>query len=125
MSTLRAPTVYIVDDDPDICDSAATLLATEGILTKAFHSAEEFLQHYSPTAPECLLLDLRMSGMGGLELMRLLTEKQIHIPTIFLTGNAEQFPPNLPNTQDIVALLEKPVRPDVLLNSIHRALNLE
>ena len=69
---MTTPTVYIVDDDPAVCRSTAMMLQAHGLESRSYPSADEFLRTFDPTGPGCLLLDLRMPGMTGEELLRTL-----------------------------------------------------
>lgn len=81
--------VYIVDDDEAIRDSLAWLLKTRGLATETFASAEDFLEQCSPRHAGCLVLDIRMPGMSGLELQEKLADAGCALPVIFLTGHAD------------------------------------
>lgn len=81
--------VFIVDDDEAIRDALTWLLQSRGVAAEAFESAEAFLLHWRPDTAGCLLLDIRMSGMSGLDLFERLREVQARIPVIFLTGHGD------------------------------------
>ncbi|HSD61107.1 MAG TPA: response regulator [Burkholderiales bacterium] len=89
MERADAPKVFIVDDDDAIRDSLAWLMSTRGLTAQAFGSAEEFLGACPEDAPGCLVLDMRMPGMSGLELHEKLLERGCTLPVIFLTGHAD------------------------------------
>ncbi len=80
------PTVYIVDDDPAVRDSLRSLISSIDTRVETFASAGEFLDAPMPDGPGCLLLDLRMPGISGLELQRRLNARQTDLPIIFITG---------------------------------------
>lgn len=82
-------TVYIVDDDEAIRDSLAWLLKTRGLAAETFASAEDFLERCGPHHAGCLVLDIRMPGMSGLELQEKLADAGCALPVIFLTGHAD------------------------------------
>ncbi|MCR6631700.1 MAG: response regulator [Magnetospirillum sp.] len=82
-------TVFIVDDDEAIRDALTWLLQSRGVEARAFASAEEFLGRWTPDMAGCLLLDIRMSGMSGLDLFDRLRDVQSRIPVIFLTGHGD------------------------------------
>src|SRR5271168_3756865 len=86
----EAPLVSIVDDDAAVRVSTLRLLRWSGLKAEAFTCAEEFLRSESPGHTACLLLDLRMPGMGGLELQRQLSENGPRIPVVFLSGGASE-----------------------------------
>jgi two-component system response regulator DctR len=84
---MNTPKAHLVDDDEAIRDAVAWLLKSRGIPSTAYASAEEFLAAWSPNLAGCLILDMRMTGMTGLDLFELLQEKQSTLPVIFLTGH--------------------------------------
>jgi FixJ family two-component response regulator len=81
--------VYIVDDDTAVRDSLNLFIQSRGMLARGFESAESFLANYSPEYPGCLILDVRMPGISGLNLQQQLVKRQITIPIIFMSGHAE------------------------------------
>lgn len=85
----REPIVYIVDDDEAICSSLRMLLKSRGIPAASHGSAEAFLAQYDPEQPGCLVLDVRMPGMSGLELQDELNRRGAIIPVIFITGHGD------------------------------------
>jgi two-component system response regulator DctR len=86
---MNTPKAHLVDDDEAIRDAVAWLLKSRGIPSTAYASAEEFLAAWSPNLAGCLILDMRMTGMTGLDLFELLQEKQSTLPVIFLTGHGD------------------------------------
>jgi FixJ family two-component response regulator len=120
MST--AETVFLVDDDVDMRESLSMLLSLEGFSVRAFDSAPAFLADCSPDAPGCLVLDLRMPGMNGLELQAELLRGGYSLPIIFLSGFGD-VPTTVRAVKDgAVDFLEKPVRPELLMGRIREAL---
>lgn len=89
MSSAPNPTVFIVDDDPAIRKAISRLLRSAGIAVAAFASPKEFLAQYDPAAPGCLVLDIAMPGIDGLQLQAALGEKVSTLPIIFLTGHGD------------------------------------
>ena len=119
---LQTAVVYLVDDDPSILDSLSVLIKSTGLNIKNFASAENFLDSYSPEQPGCLILDVRMPVMGGLELQEELAKRQIQVPIIFISGNAE-----IPDTAKAfragaVDFLEKPFDSHLLIERINEAI---
>jgi two-component system response regulator FixJ len=117
-----APTVFVVDDDPVVLNSEVALLTAQGYQTRCFLSAEQFLAEFDPETPGCLITDLRLKGMSGLELQRQLQERGASIPIVVVTGYAD-----VPVTvrlmeQGAVTLLEKPYEPAQLVDAVERAL---
>lgn len=81
-----APTVFVVDDTPGIRESLRLLFQKVGLRVACYETAEEFLEAYDPTRPGCLVLDVRMPGIGGLELQEQLAAQDAAIPIIIMTG---------------------------------------
>lgn len=85
----KGQTVYVVDDDRDVRDGIAMLLRSVHLRVKAFDSAEAFLEAFDASVPACLVLDVRMSGMGGMELLKQLQTEAPSITVIMLTGHGD------------------------------------
>ncbi len=119
------PIVFIVDDDEAICESLRLLIGDIGLEVRTFHSARQFLSDYDSSQPGCLVLDVRMSGMSGLELQAKLHELDLEIPTIIITGHGDV--PMAVEALKAGALdfIEKPFRDQVLLDSIQKAVDLD
>lgn len=118
----EAPTVFVVDDDDTTRTMVSRLIAFLGWRVKAYASAEEFLSAYDPAWPGCLVLDVRMPGMSGLELQERLAIDRIRIPIIFLTGHGD-VPMAVHCLQaGAVHFIEKPFREQLLLDAIQKAL---
>jgi two-component system response regulator FixJ len=81
--------VYVIDDDSGVRDSIVFLLKTEDISAIGFESAESFLRSFDPKVPCCLVVDVKMPGMSGLELQAELNKRQIQVPVIIITGHAD------------------------------------
>jgi FixJ family two-component response regulator len=114
--------VYIVDDDASVRDSLAVLLGLKGYRTQSFASAEEFLQTCRPTGTGCMLLDVKMAGMSGLELQKTLRKRQICLPVIVITAHGDVPTARAALVAGAVDFLEKPVDPELLLSTLHAAL---
>jgi two-component system response regulator FixJ len=84
-----SPLVYLVDDDEAVRDSLGLLLRSVGLDCTVYASAIEFLEHYDPERHSCLVADIRMPGMSGLELQQRLNEQGAEIPIIFITGHGD------------------------------------
>jgi FixJ family two-component response regulator len=117
-----SPTVFIVDDDSAVLKSLARLLRSARLNVMAFGSPQEFLERHDPRAPGCLVLDLAMPGLNGLELQAALTVKGSAIPIIFLTGHG-----NIPASvqamkRGALDFLTKPVNDDDLLKAVQAAI---
>src|SRR6201988_1724672 len=81
--------VFVIDDDESIREALKSLIRSVGLSVATFASAHEFLESKRPDVPACLILDVRMPGLSGLDLQRDLTEENIHIPIIFITGHGD------------------------------------
>jgi two-component system response regulator FixJ len=119
------PTVFVVDDDDAICQSLCLLIEDIGLNVKTFNGAREFLAHYDPSRPGCLVLDVRMSGMSGLELQTRLHELNMEIPTVIITGHGDVPMAVEAMKAGAMDFIEKPFRDQVLLDSIQRAIELD
>ena len=116
------PIVYVIDDDQDICNSLTWLLDSVQLETKTFNSATEFLNYQRSNTPACLILDIRMRGMSGLQLQQQLNQQKAYIPIIFMTGHGDI--PMSVNAMKAGAFdfLEKPFNPQHMLNQIQACL---
>jgi len=118
---LEQPKVFLVDDDAAVSRSLTSLLARRGIGVKSFASAEAFLDSFSADMDGCLLLDLTMPGMSGLELQQELAKSAASIPIIFITGNGS-IPQSVQAIKSgAIDFLEKPFEIDTLLERIDEA----
>src|SRR5215813_13415110 len=120
--TEKEPIVYIVDDDSAVREALDSLFRSVGISVRTFGSAHEFLSGKRPDAPGCLVLDVRLPGISGLDLQRDLMQANIHIPIVFISGHGD-----IPMTVQAmkagaVEFLPKPFRDQDLLDAIHQAL---
>jgi two-component system response regulator FixJ len=116
------PTVFLVDDDPAMLDALAMLIESARLGVQRYPSAQAFINSYSPERPGCLVLDVRMPDMNGLQLQEFLAARNIKIPIIFITGHG-----NIPMSvravkAGAVDFLEKPFTDQDLLNCISDAL---
>ena len=114
--------VFVIDDDESIRESLKSLLRSVGLGVETFASAQEFLQSTRPDVPACLILDVRMPGLSGLDLQRDLTEANIHIPIIFITGHGDIPMSVRAMKAGAVEFLTKPFRDQDLLDAIQQAL---
>ncbi len=116
------PKVYIVDDDSAVRSSLLLLVRSRGFDVETYATASEFLELYDSARPGCLVLDMRMPGMTGLELQQLLSTRGIHIPIIFLTSYADVSAAVRAIKAGAMDLLEKPVVPEELFDRIELAI---
>ena len=117
------PLIYVVDDDAAVRDSLTLLLRAVGLTGQAFSSATEFLQNYDPEQHGCLVADIRMPGMSGLDLQDELNRLGAHIPLIFITGHGD-----VPMAVDAMKsgaldFIEKPFRDQDLLDRVNQAVS--
>jgi FixJ family two-component response regulator len=116
--------VFIVDDDASLRESLKDLIQSVGLRVETFASAQEFLRSKCPDGPACLVLDVRLQGLSGLELQKRMAESDMEIPIIFITGHGD-----IPMTVQAmkagaVEFLTKPFRDQDLLDAIQQALDL-
>ncbi len=115
--------IYLVDDDINILDSLSALIKSSGLTIKCFESATGFLNAYSPSQQSCLILDVRMPMMNGLELQQELHKRDIHLPIIFISGHAEISDSAKAFRAGAVDFLEKPFDTNLLMTRVYEALN--
>jgi FixJ family two-component response regulator len=122
MSSPAHRTVFVIDDDPDIRAAMQRLLETVGLHAELFAAAQDFLQRKMPEVPSCLVLDLRLPGMSGLEVQRRLIEAGVKIPIIFITAHGDIPTSVRAMKSGAVEFLTKPFRDKDLLDAIEQAL---
>jgi FixJ family two-component response regulator len=126
MTTLeREPTVFVVDDDEAVRASLHLLLKSLGIRAITHGSAAEFLAEYEPEHPGCIILDVRMPGMGGLELQDELNRRGAVIPIIFITGHGDVPMAVEAMQHGAIDFLQKPFSDKDLTDRIHEALSID
>jgi len=123
MTPAEAPTVFVIDDDAGVRASIQGLLKSAGLRCESFTSAEEFLRRNRPDGPSCLVLDVSLPGVNGLDFQRELADAGFQIPIIFITGHGD-----IPMTvkamkSGAVEFLTKPFVDQALLDAIHQALD--
>src|SRR2546428_750130 len=123
MKPADVPTVFVVDDDAGVRASIQGLLKSANLRSESFGTAEEFLRNKPPDGPSCLVLDVSLPGINGLDFQRQLGDAGIQIPIIFITGHGD-----IPMTvkamkSGAVEFLTKPFHDQDLLNAIHQALD--
>jgi len=117
-----APTVYVVDDDPDVLKAIERLLQSVGLSVATFPSPHRFLEGYDRNAPGCLVLDLALPGLSGLELQRVLEQQASLLPIVFLTGRGDIAASVQAMKHGAADFLTKPVDDTELIAVIHEAL---
>ena len=123
MTPAGAPTVFVVDDDAGIRASIQGLLKSAGLRSESFGTAEEFLRGKRPDGPSCLVLDVSLPGVNGLDFQRQLADAGVQIPIVFITGHGD-----IPMTvkamkSGAVEFLTKPFQDQDLLDAIHQGLD--
>lgn len=119
------PTVFVVDDDPSVRDSTAMLLGLNGLRTQVFGSAQDFLAAYRDDWCGCLLLDLKMPFMDGLELHQALVRRNVPLPVILVTAHGDVATVRAALKAGAVDFLEKPVDNQRLLEVIRQAIAVD
>ena len=122
MSTQDVPTVFIVDDDADVREALQELLESVGLHSKSFGTAREFLSSPRSDGPSCLILDVRLPGISGLDLQHELKRGKVSIPIIFLTAHADVPMSVKAMKSGAVEFLTKPYRHQDLLDAVQRSL---
>ena len=117
------PIVFVVDDDKSIRESLQNLIQSMGLRVQAFASAREFLTSQRADVPSCLVLDVELPGLSGLDLQQELAKADVQIPIIFITGHGD-----IPMTvraikAGAIEFLTKPFRDEDLLNAVDQAIN--
>ncbi|HEY4051399.1 MAG TPA: response regulator transcription factor [Acidobacteriaceae bacterium] len=123
MTSVAAPTVFVIDDDANVRASIQGLLKSVGLRSESFATPQAFLRSKRPERPSCLVLDVRLPGVNGLDVQRELANEGPRIPIIFITGHGD-----IPMTvkamkSGAVEFLTKPFRDQDLLDAIHQALD--
>jgi two-component system response regulator FixJ len=122
---MRHQKVYVVDDDPSVRDALTTLLDVSGIPSAAYASGEEFLADVDDQWSGCVLLDLRMSGMTGLEVQQALSCRLIEMPIVMITAHGDVATVRAALKAGAHDFLEKPVDHQMLLQVVRRSLSLD
>jgi RNA polymerase sigma factor (sigma-70 family) len=117
-----APVVFVVDDDPSVRSSLKFLLSTVGLQVESFDSADSFLHKKPPDVPSCLVLDVRLPGLSGLDFQRELAARKIRTPIVFLTGHGDIPMSVRAMKAGAVEFLTKPFRDQDLLDAVRIAL---
>ena len=115
-------TVFVVDDDDAVRRSLERLVRSVGLEVVAFPSAQDFLDHEPPDGPACLILDVRMPGLSGLDLQQKLTEEGFRVPVIFMTGHGTVPMSVRAMKAGAVDFLQKPFDEQELLDAVNQAL---
>jgi FixJ family two-component response regulator len=116
------PTVFIVDDDQEVRDAIKLLMDSVGLAAETFESAQDFLDRFDPRRCGCLVLDIRMKGMSGLDLQDRLAQEEVHPPIIVITGHGDVPMAVRAVKAGAVDFIEKPFNDQLLLDAVHRAI---
>ena len=117
--------VFVVDDDEAVRDSLQSLIRSAGLSVETFASAQQFLANANSDEPSCLVLDVRLPGLNGLDLQRRLSESKIETPIVFITGHGDIPMSVRAMKAGAVEFLTKPFRDEDLLDAIQQALELD
>jgi FixJ family two-component response regulator len=123
MTQAAAPTVFVIDDDPDLRTSIQGLLKSVGLRSQSFGTTQEFLKTKWTEGPCCLVLDVRLPGVSGLDFQRELAEAGVRIPIIFITGYADIQMTVKAMKSGAAEFLTKPFRDQDLLDAVQQALD--
>jgi FixJ family two-component response regulator len=118
----ETPVVLVVDDDPEVRDALSSLFRSVGLEPRLFASTAEFLQHKLPEAPCCIVLDIRLPGVGGLDFQAQLTNANIQIPVVMVTGHGDIPMSVRAMKAGAVDFLTKPFRQQDMLDAVARAI---
>jgi len=118
-------TVFLIDDDAGVRDSLTLLLSLKGVRTQPFANAESFIETYRPDWPGCVLTDLRMPGMTGLELQAVLRERQVDVPVVVLTAHGDVATARAALKNGAFDFLEKPIDDAMLVDVLRNALRAD
>lgn len=118
-------TVFLIDDDPGVRDSLSLLLSLKGVRTQPYANAESFIETYRPDWPGCVLTDLRMPGMTGLELQSVLRERRVDLPVVVLTAHGDVATARAALKNGAFDFLEKPIDDVMLIDVLRNALRVD
>jgi FixJ family two-component response regulator len=122
MTTEAAPTVFVIDDDALVRSAIQGMLKSVGLKSQTFATPQDFLRSQRPDSPSCLVLDVRLPGVNGLDFQRQLADAGLRIPIIFITGHGD-IPMSVKAMKSgAIEFLTKPFRDQDLLDAIHQAL---
>jgi two-component system, LuxR family, response regulator FixJ len=119
------PTVFVVDDDRAMRESLSWLLDSVGLHVRSYATAADFLADHDPAQPGCLVLDVRMPGMSGLDLQAELARRGVELPTIVITGHAEVSMAVRAVKSGAIDFIEKPFSDQLLLDRVRQALEMD
>lgn len=121
----HTPTVFVVDDDEEVRNGLQLLLESVGLSVICYASATQYLDSFDASLPGCLVVDIRMPGMSGLDMQEKLAQEPIHPPVIVVTGHGDVPMAVRAVKAGAVDFIEKPFRDQILLDSVHRAIEMD
>ena len=125
MTAGNTPTVFVIDDDPSIRRSIEGLLKSVALRSRSFANTQQFIANSATDGPSCLVLDVRLPGVSGLDFQRQLADAGVHIPIIFITGHGD-IPMSVKAMKSgAVEFLTKPFHDQDLLDAVHQALECD
>src|SRR5207302_3974122 len=119
-----SPTTVLIDDDESVRKALGRLLRSAGMTVLGFATAEEFLQTAPPPAPDCLILDVHLPGLSGLELQKRLAAEGCDVPVVFITAFADDTAREQALRAGALAFLQKPFEEQLLLDAVNQAVAL-
>jgi two-component system response regulator FixJ len=125
VNTRIEATVHLVDDDDAVRDSLKTLLESYGVSVRAYSSGLEFLANATAWETGCLVLDLHLPVVSGLDLLTMMRQRKMQLPVVFITGRSDKETRERALRGGAIAFLDKPVREDALLAAVHTAFGEE
>lgn len=123
--TMSNTVINVIDDDPAVSQAISIVAKSQGYLVAAYRTAEDFLYGHDPDRPGCILLDVKMPGMSGLELQKMLGDAGVRLPVIIMSGHSDVPMAVEAMSLGAVTFLEKPFRMNVLKEQIERAVKLD
>lgn len=125
ITSVAQQTVFLVDDDPFVCESLCDLIESAGLSVQSFGSSEDFIENWQPDMPGCLVLDVRLPGMSGMELLNQLNDMGLQIPIIIMTAHGDIPMVRKALKAGAVEFLTKPFQDDELLGAIQQGFELD
>lgn len=119
------PIIFIIDDDEQVRNALILLMESVGLAVESYASAQDFLNNFDVTKAGCIILDVRMPGMSGLDLQARLTAEKIHPPIIIITGHGDVPMAVRAVTAGAVDFIEKPFNNQSMLDSVHKAIEVD
>ena len=116
------PTIFVIDDDESVRKAVGRLIRAAGLNVKTFAAAEDFMRSTGPTAPGCLVLDVHLPGLSGLELQQRLNAEGRGVPIVFITAYGDDQACDRALRAGAIAFLQKPFEEQSLLDAVGRAL---